>query len=240
MTKEPRWAYGITTISTRIRDCLPRTLDSLRAAGFDAPVIFADSYTHANFYAHLPLSISLRHPPVQTFGNAVLALWELFLRDHEADRYALFQDDVLACHGLREYLTRCDLPKQTYWNLYTVPQNQELCGNCRGWFKSNQKGRGALGLVFSRQGIKDLIANPELIEHRRTPHGHKNFDGAIKSALVDGLGYVELCHSPSLVDHHGDYSEAGNGMTVGGKPFARAGVFRGEGWDCRELLEAGI
>ncbi len=42
MAKPKRWMYGVTTTPTREEDLFPRTLASLKNAGFDNPWLFID------------------------------------------------------------------------------------------------------------------------------------------------------------------------------------------------------
>jgi hypothetical protein len=52
------WAYGITTVPSRLTTLLPRTITSLAAAGFDKPHLFVDGGTAAQAlqYDALPIS----------------------------------------------------------------------------------------------------------------------------------------------------------------------------------------
>src|SRR3990172_9245840 len=121
-----RWAYGITTVPNRIRDLLPRTIKSLAAAGFDQPRLFIDGARDVKNYAEWALPITCRYPGIKIYGNWVLGMMELFIREPGMDRYAMFQDDLVCCLNLKQYLSLCPYPNQGYLNLYNVPQNEEL------------------------------------------------------------------------------------------------------------------
>ena len=100
-------------------------------------------------------------------GNWVTALWALYTSDAEADRYAIFQDDCVAVRNLRQYLEACEYPETGYWNLYTFPENER---NKRGWYLSNQCGKGAVGLVFSSLAVRTLLASQHMVAVLRRPH----------------------------------------------------------------------
>jgi len=223
-----RWTYGVTTVPERIDSMLPRTLSSLRAAGFDVPRLFVDGGTYEQ-YRKFDLPLTCREEKLRTAGNWTLTLYELYIRDPEADRYAVFQDDVLTCRGLRDYLDACEYPETGYWNLYTVQRNQDL-SNGDGWFLSNQMGKGALALVFSRMAVKILLSARHLVDRPECPvRGHCNIDGGIVDSFKKA-GWKEWCHSPSLVQHVGWPSSMGNGKTPA------APQFRGEHFDCMSFL----
>lgn len=234
-----RWSYGITTVPNRRDDLLPRTLASLKAAGFDHPRLFVDGCTNTESWAsEFGLPVSGRPTRLSIFGNFILALWELYVLDPAADRYALFQDDILISRGARGYLDRCHFPQRGYWNLHTVPQNERLAPKgTHGWFVSNCRGRGALGLVFDLAGVQYLLSNSQIVGRPRDGiKGKRNVDGAVAHAMnragADRSGFLEYCHVPSIVQHNGNQRSA-----MGNKPQPMSETFRGEQFDLTTLLE---
>lgn len=238
-----KWSYGLITTSSR--DII-KPVEQLRKAGFDKPHLFVDSVVaHPNRYFHLGLEVTIRYPPVRVTGNTICALNELFYRDPYCDRYALFQDDILCTCNMREYLESLMWPEnQAYLNLYTFPCNYELKPEWlkQGFYRSDQMGRGALGLVFDRKSICSLLSSDELLYHRafrgaKNPSsgvrriGYKCVDGAIVGAMKK-RGFTEYVHSPSLLQHTGKISSSEN------HPQPNAPDFPGEDFDCRTLLKS--
>ena len=232
------WSYGVTTVPKRLDTLLPRTLESLSAAGFPEPRLFVDgevsSAVHI-IYQHFGLEVTNRYPAVRTYGNWVLALWELYIREPEADRYAIFQDDLIIYSNLRTYLEQCKYPKKDgYWNLYTYPINQKPppSEDYQGWHESNQNGRGAVALVFNRPTVTDLFAQQPFIAHpQNSRRGHKSVDGTVVSSLKNA-GRKEYIHSPTLVQHTGHLES-----TMGNHGYReRPDTFRGESYDAMEML----
>lgn len=220
------WAYGITTVPSRRSDLLPKTMTSLREAGFDQPHLFVDGGV---FYDEYPMHLqSPRFTKLRTAANWVLSLHELFIREPLCDRYAIFQDDIIAVKNLRAYLDGCQFPDHGYWNLYTYADNQALAkGN--GWYLSRQNGLGALGLVFDKAGVISLLTNPMIITRPTDlANGWRNIDGGIVTAMRT-RNYQEWVHSPSLLQHTGTISAIGNGP----KPLAPS--FPGEDFDATLL-----
>lgn len=234
--RELIWSYGVTTIPDRRRDLLPRTLGSLRASGFDRPTLFVDGCSPSLVHSwekEFNLEVSIRWPKVRSFGSWVLALWELYLRKPLAQRYAIFQDDFVCVRNLRSYLERAHYPERCYLNLYTFPENQSKApdeGKTFGFYKSNQKGKGAVALVFSNEAVRVLLSSRHMADR---PMDHARGWKAIDGGIVTGMnkqGWSEFVHNPSLVQHTGTVSSMGN------KRHPLAPSFPGEEFDALSLL----
>lgn len=245
-----KWAYGVTTVPSRFDDLLPRTLASLNLAGFDAPRLFIDGdggklRSHGWTY-----EMTYRMPRIRTYGNWILGLAELLIRNPAADRYAMFQDDFVTYKNLRQYLEKSPYPTRGYLNLYTFPSNQDVApldsaGRVRvGWYearelqcgavvdgKKQQTGRGAVALVFNRDAVLTLLQHQHMVERPLdSTYGHRKIDGGIVTAM-NKAGWREYVHNPSLTQHIGDVSSMGN------KPHKRATSFRGPEFDALDLLK---
>jgi len=253
------WAYGVTTVPGRSGDLLPRTLTSLRRGGFANPVLFVDGLDHrgaAEWEDSLGLEVVNRNPTqmvdgkkygLRAYGNWVLALAELYIRRPHADRYALFQDDLVTCLNLRAYLDRAGYPDRGYLNLYTFPSNHQIVPKERnqrvnGWHPSNQWGKGAVALVFDLAAVQTLLTyQPEIpggdecrahLVSRPTDKdkGHKRIDGGVVDSMKKA-GWSEYIHHPSLIQHTGRISAIGN------KPHPQSPSFPGEEFDALTLLK---
>lgn len=248
-----RWAYGVTTVPERKDDLLPATLCSLREGGFPQPRLFVDGFTNGWTRERLRginnLECTFHDPPLKTFGNWILGLWELYLRDPTADRYAMFQDDFLCYRNMRDYLESCPFPQKGYWNLITFSNNEEVIkGQPIGWHEAYiqgsqkqpprphpdrfQAGRGAVGLVFDRDGVQTVLHDWDHIVTRPThaASGWRGVDAAVVSAM-NKAGCREYIHNPSLLFHTGRHT------TMGNRPHEDAKSFRGENFDALELLK---
>ncbi|MEM2989752.1 MAG: hypothetical protein QXQ02_01050 [Halobacteria archaeon] len=142
----------------------------------------------------------------------------------------LFQDDIVSVMGLYEYLDRTCTHELVYWNLYTWPENMR---SETGWVLSNQKGRGALGLVFSREALLCLLGSKMFWEHRMDAHSGSKCDDRAVITTMNANGYKEMVHNPSLLQHTGvELSVARNQLEVLTTP-----AFPGEDYDvCEQLL----
>jgi hypothetical protein len=196
------WAYGITTVPERVGTLLPQTIASLAAAGFDRPVLFVDGQITGCDRHEV-----VCHPRVGQLRNWMHALFYLFTT-RDADRYAIFEDDVQACRQLREYLERCPAGK-VYWNLITLDENRAFTNDVPGWHESNQLGRSACGLVFDRSTVDCLLRMERFV---RGPGNGETMSDAVVIATLKSLGYKELIHYPSLLQHVGLESTLGNSI----------------------------
>jgi len=231
-TKEMTWSYGLTTVPERVNDLLPKTLESLKGAGFPEPHLFLDKCPDPSIYEEFGLDYTCHSRNIRTFGNWVTALWELYILKPTADRFVIFQDDFVAYKNLREYLEKCDYPHQGYLNLLTFPDNHQLIRSSgTGWHQSNQKGRGAVALVFNLHAVTTLLSQKHMVNRPKSAsRGHKRVDGGIVDAFSK-IGWKEYVHNPTLIQHTGMVSSMGNSR----HPLSPS--WRGEDFDARELIK---
>ena len=233
------WSYGITTVPSRFDHLLPQTLRSLEAAGFDKPHLFIDGPIEERIVAPLQLPYTIHSKPMLPVGNFMTGLWGIYVADPRAAYYAMFQDDILAVHNLRQFLERSEYPKRGYLNLYTDRTNQQLIRSQRGWHLSNQLCKGALALVFDRDTLVDLLSNHHMaLKPQDSTHNRswKNLDGGVSESMRNA-GYKEYVHNPSLVQHAGTVSTIGNNDPRTGKShYPISSSFPGEAYDALNFL----
>lgn len=206
------WSYGVTTIPER-QELLSKTLVSLTAAGFDKPRLFIDgaesdsrwvSYKYGTEGDRQSLPCTTRYPRIGAWGNWILALYELYIRNPTCERFAIFQDDVLAVKNLRHYLDSCHYPDGRdgrapgFWNLVTMRSSEweikdrgPKCGWIEGACLSGndpsnrlQKCAGALGLVFNRQAAGIILsARSSILKPISTDTPRHNIDGAVVTVM---------------------------------------------------------
>jgi hypothetical protein len=136
-----RWSCGVTTIPAGRPNLLPRTLASLRAAGFGPFRLFVDGDRDAaSWEREFGYDVTVRYPALRTFGNWILALAELLIRNPGADRYLVAQDDFVTCRNVRSYLERCPYPDRGYLNLLTFLDNEQVVrGQAVGWYEAHER-----------------------------------------------------------------------------------------------------
>jgi len=247
-----KWAYGVTTVPERLDALLPQTLHSLALAGFGEPRLFVDGAETDVDYRHFDLPITTRFPHVHAYPHWVLSAWELYLRSPEADRYAIFQDDLLAVRHLRQYLERTPYPANGYLNLYTFQESNETLVRDKppGWYEAStldkseqwQTGRGAVGLVFDRAAMIALLDSGYLARRfhdyqgrdkggtkNGLPRAYSRIDGAVVTAM-NLNEWREYIHAPSLIQHTGKRS------SLGSAKMPTAKTFPGETFDATEWI----
>lgn len=237
------WACGVTTVPARRSDLLPRTLASLKDAGFTVNRLFVDGAPDASEWERaFGIPVTAHWPALNVHGNWFLGLGELFIRHPLADRFAMFQDDLVATKNLRAYLDKCKYPDNGYLNLLTFPHNEQYAPRdltarkepIAGFYEASQKkrGLGAVALVFDRRAVMELLGAQHMIERPTDASGRypKYVDGGIVEGM-NKAGYREYVHFPSLVQHTGLKS------TIGNMPHPLAPSFPGEAFDALTLTE---
>lgn len=196
------WSYGITASPQRVDNgLLLQTVKSLAAAGFNDPTIFMDGACDFDeSWNGLVNKLVIRTPGIGHLPNWMTSLVHLYCTAPKAVYYALFEDDLICCKNLRQYLESCE-PPNGYWNLLTHDQNIVYANNVNGWHESNQRGRGAVGLVFPRDTLLALIRARGFFD-RPSLDGEQNADGMVITCLRP-LELKEYIHFPSLVQHMG-------------------------------------
>lgn len=220
------WAYGITTVPNRCQTLLPRTLESLANAGFDRPILFVDGMDENWVPPSKIGGLVMHHPKVGHIPNWALALSHLYHTKPHAQRYAIFEDDLLATKGLRIYLDRW-YPERGFLNLITHPENLVLTQGIEGWHESNQKGRGAVGLVFNRECARSILSSHIFLDH--THHQRPEAADYLVIESLNVLGYKEYIHCPTLIQH------IGGGQSVLGHQYGEMPGWRGEDFDLTQL-----
>jgi hypothetical protein len=173
---------------------------SLAKVGFSKPRLFVDS-SNVDTIEYLGLPTVRRESNIRPMGHWLLSLWELFIRNPKADRYALFQDDILCCANLKAYLEQW-YPPCGYLNLITWPKNVDDSAS-QGWYKALQPGKGGQGLVFDRETVEILLVQKRLVKKfQERLNSHQALDGAVYEAMKNA-GYSEWVHNPSLLYHTG-------------------------------------
>lgn len=232
------WAYGVTTVPSRRFTTLQRSLESLTRAGFERPRLFVDGTLDVDSYKTLNCPLTMRDTNVKAYGNWILSLVELYIRQPQAERYAIFQDDVIYAQNLRDYLNTIEMDNKTYLNLYTAPSNNVVKPRDfqRGFYPSNQYGRGGLALVFDNDGVRLLFHHSHIINKPKAVRNPtQSLDGAVIEVMRQS-GWKEMVHAPSLTQH------IGNGATSILEDPERhnripvSSTFAGEDYDARQLI----
>ena len=253
--KAVKWAVGITTVPERRDVLLRRSLNSLARGGFSDVRIFVDGCDDPTLYSEFGKHITVRFPKVNAFNNWMLAAYELFYRHPDADRWAVFQDDILVCQNLRQYLEAIPFPENGYLNLSTIREQEDVVPGPKGIVealiqspkhseklpdgKTRQRGRGAMGLVFNQASMLAVIRHPHMTQRvlpeKRDPNRYFRFiDGAVVE-VINSSGMREYVHNPGLLQHNGPQS------TITPKVWGDGALARswpGEDFDCLTLLPA--
>jgi glycosyltransferase involved in cell wall biosynthesis len=196
------WAVGLTT-APRPNPTIERTLSSLQAAGFETIHIFAEPGTRLPRPSnHLPVVVNPQR--LGTLLNLYSSLAALLASLPSADAFAVFQDDIDAAHGLKQW---CD---EQFWpldasvvSLFTPRLHS---GSSPGWrllSPGYQRACGAQALVFRRDAVHEFLSDP-LVMNRLQAKGNNN--DAVVAGWTARHGRSIAYHTPSLVQHLGHQS----------------------------------
>lgn len=187
-------AVAVTT-APRIEDYLPATLESLREAGFPEPMVFAMPGSRLPSRLEARCAIGRVYP----WPNFLRAMRGLLDAHPDADRLAVFQDDVLVARRCREYLDR-SWPAGEFGclSLYTCGRMAKRLDG-RGWLPLDfcqTKPHGALAMVFPKRSALRLLADPP-------GKGELTKTDTWIGRWCRETGLAWLTHVPSLVQHVG-------------------------------------
>lgn len=244
-----RWAAGVTT-APRNSPTLKRSLDSIRAAGFD-PVIFAEPETPLS---GIEAEIVQRRAKLGVVVNWIQGLQDLLARFPDAQALAMFQDDILLCKGVREFLEHDLWPRRDSGvvSLY--------CPNAKGYERESFTGTrrisqknliGACAMVVPRHVAELIVTGQHRNKWRgfaeggqsaiNDPARWKALDAFIGHALA-AAGLSADFYDPSLVQHIGKTSTLYGKLSIHakrqGREFRRSKRFPGEDAKASEVYRS--
>ena len=175
------WVVGFTT-APRDESTIEESLESLAAAGWNDPLIFAEPGSPIPDFVK-PETVLFRPQIMGAWPNWLLTVMDLYLRRPHADAYLMVQDDVVYAKGLREYLEEELWPEERLGivALHTASHLDDVAE--RGFYPT-QPGWGAWGAqayVIPNAGVRSLMRSPRVQNHRhRGPNdGTRNVDSVL-------------------------------------------------------------
>ncbi|MCA9050655.1 MAG: hypothetical protein KDA89_18080 [Planctomycetaceae bacterium] len=199
------WAVAVTT-APRQQATLDHCLQSLAIAGWANPRIVIDGdVSIPERWRMLP--VTQRLPKIGAWPSYYLTLIELLMRSPGAEAFMIVQDDVVFFQhpGLREYMESVLWPGDQP-GIVSLYCSRAYAASEHGWHSLNEPLIwGGQVLVFSRETLLQLIADPEVTRHRFTEFGLANIDGVIGKWAFETNTPVHVC-SPSLSQHIGHVS----------------------------------
>lgn len=225
------WSVGITTAPREKGFYLDQTLKHLESAGFDNPVIFAEP--NSTIPDDFNGCVVKRRKPYGDWANWVTALYDLFLSEPSTDYFLMVEDDALFSKGLREYLEYCipNLGDFASLNLYT--SSRYFCPKRTRMFHNECQGKrtwSTVAVVMKHQSVLKFFSDEDVQRHRffdifdvkktywrlnskfclDDPSSINFIGNTIKDAVIgqwaEKLGLPIFYHTPSLVEHIGEFS----------------------------------
>jgi len=236
-----RWAVGVTT-APRLVPTLARCVASIQAAGWSDLRIFAEPGSDLKGLG-AGAEVIQRTERLGAFRNFVASMRELLAEHSKAQAILLFQDDVILCREVRDFLER-DLwpsPKTGVISIYTPNHKVYAPEDVKGCRWINSKWLiGACALAFPRHVAEAIVAHPLAKNWRGAakgsqpvPHLKKAVDCYVGHAVAE-LNLRAYYYNPSMVQHIATTSAIGHGGANGKR---RSGTFPGETHRAIELYK---
>lgn len=195
-----KWAIGVITAPRNI-PTLTKTIKSISNAGWNNGIIFAEPGIYEQ---HHNWKYCYRSEKIGIFGNWMLGLYELFIRNIDADAFIMIQDDIILPPGLKKYL------ENSLWftdndhivSLFTpasVSRDQP-----DGWHKTSEYNGGPAVIVMSHGAVRKILSSTIPLQfYGAQKTSNSSFDD-LGIFLIDNLEvYYPI---PSISDHIGHIS----------------------------------
>lgn len=181
----PDTAYAVTTCPRKV-STLHATLNALDRAGWDEPLIIDD-----------------QHKRRGAAGNWLVALTDLYIQQPNAQRYAIFQDDIDVRAHARAVVDALEMPPRAGVLSLYVPA--KYTARTSGVHR-HDKLIGALALILPAGPVRELLASGMLASYRATgPNDGRYLDVKLGEWMQE-QDYAIYYYHPSLVQHTGEHS----------------------------------
>lgn len=192
----------IPAIRTAYREqpTLRRTVESLQAGGFEAPLIFAepDSPTHAE-----TLRWESQIGPFQSFRK----MCDWLLSRHGCEWFLLCEDDVVFQTGVADYVRSAQINRDQVVSFYLSAdqdagfrsQTADVCDTCNGFMAiTGGEMFGSLAYLVHASALRTILASDTITNW----NGRARVDRAFSAACHE-TGTDLLIHRPALAEHIG-------------------------------------
>jgi hypothetical protein len=199
-----KWAVGITT-SVRKNPTIVKTVKSLEHAGWDAGVIFAEPESYID--CGLNWSFVHRFQQIGIFGNWMLGLYELFIRNIDADAFLMMQDDIIIAPNTREYLENALWFTDGPHLVSLLGPNAADKDPSDGWRSAFRYSGGPQALIMSHETVQEILTSLIPLRYYGIQHMKKtSFDDLGIFSLTSNKKWPIYYPKPSIGDHIGHQS----------------------------------
>ena len=201
---------AVTSCMDRFPNLLPITIESLARARLDDFLLVSvdglplDHHSFATVVTSPSTTDFVARPkPLGLVGNWLMTALELFVRHPLAERYCIFQDDVVVDPDLKAAIAATQLDKK-YINLSWASDNEKSAA-------SVPIGNGACGLVFDRAGLLACLGDLNVLAKPCASGKNKStgLDFSIALAMRN-QGYTEQVFPEPMLAHTGEQSTIAN------------------------------
>lgn len=199
-----KWAVGITTAHRKYQT-ITKTVKALEHAGWDTGTIFAEPHSYIDCgpnwqYVHRANQIGI-------FGNWILGLYELFIRNIDADAFFIIQDDIIISPNAREYLEKVLWFTEQPHLISLFGPNAIDNNENNGWRSTTTYHGGPNSIVMSHETVQKILSSLIPLQYYGIQKQKKtSFDDLGIFALMSMNKWPTFYPKPSIGDHIGHQS----------------------------------
>lgn len=199
-----KWAVGITT-SARKHPTIVKTIKALEHAGWDTGMIFAEPGSYIDCGSNW--DYVYRSKQTGIFGNWILGLYELFIRNINADAFFMTQDDIVMSPNSRKYLEDAlwftDQPHLvSLFGPNAIDQDPSV-----GWRETSIYNGGPNAIIMSHETVQEILSSLTPLRYYGVQHQKKvSFDDLGIFKLMSEKNWSVFYPKPSIGDHIGHQS----------------------------------
>jgi hypothetical protein len=212
-----KWTVGVITSPRQGISYLEQTLDSLRRAGWNEPIVFAEpGSSPSNSYT------IIRRKQYGDWTNWATGLYELLLSEPDTDYFLMAEDDVIFCKDSKTYLEYAMPQLGDFGSLSLYTPSIRSRNNFRG-FHNELQGHNTwstVTVIMSRSKVISFFADVDTQRHRFEDIFELGEEywccpktdpkNSIKDAVIGHWAeknqFPIYYHTPSLAEHIGDLS----------------------------------
>jgi len=199
-----KWAVGVT-IAPRRYPTITKSIKALESAGWGTGIIFAEPGSYIDCGPNWPYVHRFKQTGI--FGNWILGLYELFIRNIDADAFFMIQDDIVVAPGTRNYL------ENSLW-FTEQPHLVSLFGPnaidkdpSNGWRSVSNYHGGPNSIIMSHETVQEILSSLIPLRYYGVQSQKKtSFDDLGVFILMSQNNWPVFYPKPSLGDHIGHQS----------------------------------
>lgn len=196
----PDTSPPIVTIQTAVRTShreqptLQRTIESMQAAGFQFPLVFAEPNSP-------DIEDAIRWDQQKLPFRSFVGMCEWLLKNSNAHWFLLCEDDVIFADATADIIRSYPMKPEQSLSLYVSSFQQSRISDKAGFYAVSGDLHGSLAYLVHRDSLRKIMDSKTVTEWSRPDR----VDRAYSQACTE-CGIELITHNPSLAQHTGETS----------------------------------